>query len=129
MYLDKCLHVQVIYWQKHGFLHVTWKQEAIFFLLAVSKPLAISKWPTISLLAILIPYRFDIGGQVCSVAFKYNSCNTIKTYIFIRTATIFITNPFYAPQPYANETNQHQEISSKVIIIVIHYNCMSVLTE
>ena len=34
-------------------------------------------------LAVLIPHQFDIGGQVCSVAFK---CNTIKTYIFIGTA-------------------------------------------
>ena len=47
--------------------------------------LAISKRLTI-LLAFLIPHQFDIGGQVCSVAFKYNSCNAIKTYIFIRTA-------------------------------------------
>ena len=30
---------------------------------------------------------------------------------------------------YANETNQHQEVSSKVIIIAKHYNYMSVLTE
>ena len=37
--------------------------------------------------------------------------------------------PFYAPHPYANETDQHQEISSKVMIIANHYNCMSVLTE
>ena len=37
-------------------------------------------------LAVLIPHQFDIGGQVCSVAFKCNSCNTIKTYIFIGTA-------------------------------------------
>ena len=37
-------------------------------------------------LAVLIPHQFDIGGQVCSVSFKCNSCNTIKTYIFIGTA-------------------------------------------
>ena len=47
-------------------------------------------WPFQSgqlfLLAVLIPHQFDIRGQVCSVAFKCNSSNTIKTYIFIRTA-------------------------------------------
>ena len=67
-------------------------------LLAVSKPLAVSiplqglemAWPfrngQLFPLAVLIPHQFDIGGQVCSVAFKCNSCNTIKTYIFIGTA-------------------------------------------
>ena len=35
------------------------------------------------LLAVLIPHQFDISGQVCSVAFKCNSCNTIKNlYIY-----------------------------------------------
>ena len=47
-------------------------------------------WPfrngQLFLLAVLILHQFDIGGQVCSVAFKYNSCYTIKTYMFIRTA-------------------------------------------
>ena len=47
-------------------------------------------WPfrngQLFLLAVLIPHQFDIGGQVCSVAFKYKSCYTIKTYMFIRTA-------------------------------------------
>ena len=47
-------------------------------------------WPfrndQLFLLAVLIPHQFDIGGQVCSVVFKCNSCNAIKTYIFIRTA-------------------------------------------
>ena len=47
-------------------------------------------WPfqkgQLFLLAVLIPHQFDIGGQVCSVAFKCNSSNTIKTYRFIRTA-------------------------------------------
>ena len=46
-------------------------------------------WPfrnaQLFLLAFLIPHQFDISGQVCSVAFKCKSCNTIKTYIFIRT--------------------------------------------
>ena len=47
-------------------------------------------WPfrngQLFLLAVLIPHQFDIGGQVCSVAFKYNSCITIKNSIFIKTA-------------------------------------------
>ena len=47
-------------------------------------------WPfqndQLFLLAVLIPHQFDIGRQACSVAFKYNSCYTIKTYMFIRTA-------------------------------------------
>ena len=47
-------------------------------------------WPfrngQLFLLAALIPHQFDIGGQVCSVALKCNSCNTVKTCIFIRTA-------------------------------------------
>ena len=47
-------------------------------------------WPfrnsQLFLLAILIPHQFDITGQVCFVAFKCSSCNTIKSYIFIRTA-------------------------------------------
>ena len=47
-------------------------------------------WPfrngQLFLLAVLIPHQFDISAQVCSVAFKCNNCNTIKTYIFIRTA-------------------------------------------
>ena len=42
-------------------------------------------WPfrngQLFLLAVLILHQFDIGGEVCSVAFKYNSCYTIKTYI------------------------------------------------
>ena len=42
-------------------------------------------WPfrngQLFLLAVLIPHQFDIGGQVCSVAFKYNSI-TIKNSIF-----------------------------------------------
>ena len=66
--------------------------------LAVSKPLAVliplqgleMAWPfrngQLFLFSVLIPQQFDIGGQVCSVVFKCNSCNTIKTYIFIRTA-------------------------------------------
>ena len=37
-------------------------------------------------LAVLIPHQFNIGEQVCSIAFKCNSCYTIKTYIFIGTA-------------------------------------------
>ena len=57
-------------------------QIKCLMLLAVSKPLAISKRPNIPL------GRFDtspvdIGGQVCSVAFKCNSCNTIENlYIY-----------------------------------------------
>ena len=47
--------------------------------------LAVSEQPTI-LLAVLIPHQFDIIGQVCFVAFKCNSSNTIKTSMFIRTA-------------------------------------------
>ena len=47
-------------------------------------------WPfrngQLFLLAVLIPHQFDIGGQVCSVAFKCNSCITIKNSIFIKTA-------------------------------------------
>ena len=47
-------------------------------------------WPfrngQLFLLAVLILHQFDIGGQVCSVAFKHSSCYTIKTYMFIRTA-------------------------------------------
>ena len=70
----------------------------LLLLLAVSKPLAVliplqgleMAWPfrngQLFPLAVLIPHQFDIGGQVCSVAFKCNSCNTIKTYIFIGTA-------------------------------------------
>ena len=61
-------------------------------LLAVSKPLAVliplqgleMAWPFQNgQLFLLIPHQFDIGGQVCSVAFKCNSCNTIKNlYIY-----------------------------------------------
>ena len=47
-------------------------------------------WPfrngQLFLLAVLILHQFDIGGQVCSVAFKCNSCITIKNSIFIKTA-------------------------------------------
>ena len=47
-------------------------------------------WPfrngQLFLLAILIPHQFDIGGQVCSVAFKCYSCYAIITYILIETA-------------------------------------------
>ena len=47
-------------------------------------------WPfrngQLFLLAVLIPHQFDIGGQVCSVVFKCNSCITIKNSIFIKTA-------------------------------------------
>ena len=47
-------------------------------------------WPfrndQLFLLAVLIPHQFDISGQVCFVAFKCNSSNEIKTYVFIRTA-------------------------------------------
>ena len=39
-------------------------------------------WPLrngqLFLLAALIPHQFDISGQVCFVAFKCNSSNTIK---------------------------------------------------
>ena len=39
-------------------------------------------WPfrngQLFLLADLIPHKFDISGQVCSVAFKCNISNTIK---------------------------------------------------
>ena len=53
-------------------------------------------WPfrngQLFLLAVLIPHQFDISGQVSSVAFKRNSCNTIKTYIFIRTAFSLLWN-------------------------------------
>ena len=61
-------------------------------LLAISKPLATAvliplqglemAWPfrnsQLFLLAVLIPHQFDIGGQVCSVAFKCNSCITAR---------------------------------------------------
>ena len=36
------------------------------------------------LLAVLIPHQFDIGRQVCSVAFKCNSCITIKTVYLLK---------------------------------------------
>ena len=43
-------------------------------------------WPfrngQLFLLAILIPHKFDIGRQVCFVAFKCNSCNTYLGVIF-----------------------------------------------
>ena len=74
-------------------------------LLAVSKPLAVlihlqgleMAWPfrngQLFLLAVLIPHQFDISEQVCFVAFKCNSSNTIKTYIFIRTEFGFFVKP------------------------------------
>ena len=53
-------------------------------------------WPfrngQLFLLAVLIPHQFDIGGQVCSVAFKCNSCITIKNSIFIKTAFGILLN-------------------------------------
>ena len=50
-------------------------------------------WPfrngQLFLLAVLIPHQFDIGGQVCSVAFKCNSCITIKTVYLIKLHLVY----------------------------------------
>ena len=84
----------------------TYVGKLVVVLLAVSKPLAVliplqgleMAWPfrngQLFPLAVLIPHQFDIGGQVCSVAFKCNSCNTIKTYIFIGTAFGLLWNKY-----------------------------------
>ena len=79
-----------------------WKQFCkIYVLLAVLKPLAVliplqgleMAWPfrngQLFLLAVLIPHQFDIGGQVCSVAFKCNSCITIKTVYLLKRHLVY----------------------------------------
>ena len=50
-------------------------------------------WPfrngQLFLLAVLIPHQFDISGQVCSVAFKCNSCITIKTVYLLKLHLVY----------------------------------------
>ena len=50
-------------------------------------------WPfrngQLFLLAVLIPDKFDIGGQVSSVTFKCNSCITIKTVYLLKLHLVY----------------------------------------
>ena len=80
-------------------------------------------WPfrngQLFLMAILIPHQFDISGQVCSVAFKCNSCNTIKTYRFIKTAFGLLRN-IYRTEHTTTFISAYKNFFVKSIVINLY---------